>query len=176
MTDNKICVCIVGKSGTGKSTIVNSIPTIDILNSYTTRPPRFPNEKGHIFITEEEYDKLENIIAETKFGKYRYCATKSQIDNSDVYILDKNGVKAIDDNYIGKDNKRDIFVIYVKTKFIERLKRCIKDDGFLKGIKRMLRDIGKFNHMQYIADYVVNNNTYNDFESIRMLLTSLVDV
>lgn len=176
MTGNKICVCIVGKSGTGKSTIVNSIPNINILNSYTTRPRRFPNEKGHTFITDEEYDKLENIIAETKFGKYRYCATKFQIDNSDVYILDKNGVEAIDRNYIGKDNKRDIFVIYITTKFRERFKRCVKDEGYYKGIKRMLRDICKFTHMKYIADYVVNNDTYNDFESIRILLNTLVEM
>lgn len=176
MTGNKICVCIVGKSGTGKSTIVNSIPNINILNSYTTRPKRFSDEKGHTFISNEEYDKLENIIAETKFGNYRYCATKSQIDNSDVYILDKKGVEAIDNNYIGKDNKRDVFVVYIKTKFIERLKRCVKDEGFCKGIKRMLRDIGKFNYMEYIADYVAPNNDYMDFESLRILINKLVEM
>lgn len=176
MSENKICICLVGKSGTGKSTLVNSISGLNILNSYTTRPKRYESEKGHIFINDEDYDKLENIIAETKFGKYRYCATKSQIDSSDVYILDKNGVEAIDNNYIGKDNKRDIFVVYIKTRFKERFKRCVKDEGYYKGIKRMLRDVGKFKYMHYIADYVALNNTKEDFRNLQLLLKTLVDV
>lgn len=176
MSKNKICICLIGKSGTGKSTLVNSITGLNILNSYTTRPKRFENEKGHIFVDDVVYDMLENIVAETKFGNYRYCATKSQIDKADVYILDKKGVEAIDNNYIGKANKRDIFVVYIKTKFLERLKRCIKDEGFHKGIKRMLRDIGKFRYMNYIADYVAPNNTQEDFRSLQLLIKTLVDI
>ena len=43
------CICIVGKSGTGKSTLVNKLKfkyNLTSVESYTTRPPRYENEQG----------------------------------------------------------------------------------------------------------------------------------
>ena len=69
-----------------------------------------------------------------------------------------NGVLALCDNYQGNGNKRDIYVVYFKTNFFIRLKRCIQDNGLFKGVKRMLRDIGQFKGIHKIADYELVNN------------------
>ena len=42
------------------------------LLSYTTRPKRYPEEEGHIFITKsEEVPLLQDIVAETYFDGYK---------------------------------------------------------------------------------------------------------
>ena len=43
---------LVGPSGSGKTTVANWLEkeyNLRQVNSYTTRPPRFSNEPGHIF-------------------------------------------------------------------------------------------------------------------------------
>ena len=72
----KNCYLIVGQSGSGKTTIVNTLEEkygLKSIQSYTTRPKRSENETGHTFISDEEYDKLENIVACTD-----YCKSKIQ--------------------------------------------------------------------------------------------------
>lgn len=91
----KYIYLLVGPSGSGKSTvadILNRKYGWKVVDSYTTRPPRYPDEKGHIFVTQYEFDKLDNRIAYTEFNGYEYCATLDQIEESDVYIIDPAGV------------------------------------------------------------------------------------
>lgn len=166
---DKICFCLVGKSGTGKSTIAAHaalLLNLNILQSYTTRPKRSEDETGHIFVTDNEYSNLTNIVAETTFGKYKYCATKEQIDNADIYIVDKSGIQDIINKYISK-GERQIVVIYIKTNFVIRLLRVIKDDGIIRGIRRLKRDRHKFDNIRQYVDYIVTNNrSYADIDNI----------
>ena len=172
------CICIVGKSGTGKSTLVNKLKfkyDLTSVESYTTRPQRTRNEKGHIFITQKEFYELADKVAVNTFGKYDYCATRSQIDNSDLYVVDVNGVLALFDNYKGNNNNRDICVVYLKTNFFIRLKRCIHDNGLFNGIQRILRDIGQFKGIYKIADYELINNDRIDLIHLTEFIHTLVD-
>ncbi len=105
---------IVGQSGSGKSTMAESLEStygIKIIQSYTTRPKRYDNEKGHIFVSDEEFDNLKDIVAFTEFCGYRYCATAEQIESNDLYIIDPAGVKSIDAFYEGN---KQIKIIYIK--------------------------------------------------------------
>lgn len=143
----KICVCIVGKSCTGKSTLAKYCKEkyeLKMLESYTTRPKREKELEGHTFITDKEFDELNNIVAYGEFGGYRYCATKEQIDNSDLYVVDLQGIKELKEKYIDNENKRRIYVVYIHTSFVKRLIRSIKDNGLINGIKRIQRDKGMF--------------------------------
>ena len=119
-------ICIIGRTASGKDTIANKIINNNFLHvfgngdyeqivSVTTRPKRDTETDGveHIFVTDEVYDKIEDDdkIAETKIGKYRYCATLSQLseDINYVYIIDPKGYLKMRENF----RDINIFTIYV---------------------------------------------------------------
>lgn len=152
---------LVGQSGSGKSTIARMLRQLGYkeLISYTTRKPRYEGEDTHIFITEEEYQKFKQsneIVAYTYFDSHHYFATKQQIYNSDIYVIDPDGVEYL------KEKIKDInFVtIHIKTSFLKRIWRMLKrGDSLIKIIKRIKNDRIKFKDIQ--ADYVVTNDNLN---------------
>lgn len=114
-----------GKSGSGKTTIADILENkfgYEQLKSYTTRPPRYENESGHTFITDEEFDKLQNIIAYTEYNGHRYCATKEQIDEASIYVIDVPGIETLLKKY---DTNRHIEIIYFDTTVKTRIERMV---------------------------------------------------
>lgn len=98
----QILITVAGRNGSGKSLIAKKVAEtlgLNVVKSYATRKPRPEElEKGlencdHIFVSDEEYDKLENITAETKINGARYCTTQEILDNSDIYVIDPKGIK-----------------------------------------------------------------------------------
>lgn len=140
---------IVGKSGTGKSTLANMLVTrchMRQLDSYTTRAPREPGESGHIFITNEQMDVIyatQNVVAETTFDGNRYCATQQQIEDNDIYVVDPSGVNYLAEKYKGQKN---IVVIELDCDDDECLQnRMLARGDTLSSIQsRLENDIKKF--------------------------------
>ena len=96
--DNKFI--IVGKSSVGKDYIANNFMDFGKirLTTYTTRPPRYKEDKTHYFIrTQAEYDAipLNERMLKTNILGAEYFARKSDIADSDVLILDPKGVEEI---------------------------------------------------------------------------------
>jgi guanylate kinase len=95
MNKSDIKILILGRSGTGKTTIaqelVNHLGYTQV-KSYTTRPPRYEGEDSYIFLTQEEADKIGNRIAPAKIGPYEYFATTEQVKDSDIYIIEPVGM------------------------------------------------------------------------------------
>ena len=107
--------------------------------SYTTRPKRYENEIGHTFISDEEYDKLENIIASTVYNGHRYCTTLEQVKNADIYVVDIQGVKTLLDNYNLLNRK--IYVIFFAANVYSRIQRMIERcDSDTAIVGRLLTD------------------------------------
>lgn len=103
---------LTGKSGSGKSTIADELERIyhlKVLRSYTTRPPRV-NDTSHTFVSDEEFNKLADIVAFTNYNGYRYCATADQIDDCDVYVIDPAGVEFLKRNYHGSKRLIDVYI------------------------------------------------------------------
>ena len=116
---------LVGASGSGKTTIAKELDKLDNINviqSYTTRPPREEGEWGHTFIEEYTISQRENNefrfnfrrinslgflnIASSKdmiayFNSYKsghhYFATDDQVvrGKTNIYVVDPEGAKQV---------------------------------------------------------------------------------
>lgn len=124
---NNPLILLVGQSGSGKTTIANYLSFINNYNqvqSYTTRAPRYEGETGHIFITEEEFDNLEEVVAYTEYNGNKYGVTAQMLDETDIYVVDIPGVKTLIENYQNKH--RTIYVFYFKSTVATRIDRMIE--------------------------------------------------
>lgn len=114
-------------------------------------------------MTDDEFDGLNDIVAYGEFGGYRYCATGEQVDHSDIYVIDAQGVKFFKRKYRGT---KIPVVVYLKVPAVQRFKRLIKRDGLRKGLRRWLNDIPHFWKAKEFSDYVVTNSGGHIFSSI----------
>ena len=56
---------IVGCSGSGKTTITERLEQkygLKSIQAYTTRKPRYDGETGHTCVSDEEFDKLADMV------------------------------------------------------------------------------------------------------------------
>lgn len=166
----KILVAIVGESGCGKSTVISRLTELKgfySIDSYTTRPMREENEKGHIFVREEDYEftletvavaeglgKQElvikkngepiNYIAYTKFNGNHYWAQEDQILDTErtsyaLYTVDPYGLDELKKRL--KDTDVKLFSIYLSLPHDERLKRMRqRGDTFYNAVERINHD------------------------------------
>lgn len=114
---------LVGRSASGKSTAQNVLTSIggySSVESYTTRPKRSDYETGHIFINDEQFSKLEEIMAYVNYNGYNYAATKHQIDLADIYVIDPEGIEELLKRY---ETDRKIVAVYFDASVCTRIDR-----------------------------------------------------
>lgn len=131
----------VGKSASGKTTIA------DILSqkyehkqvySYTTRPPRYEGEIGHIFVDENEFNNLGELVAYTEYDGHKYGTTAGQLNECSIYVVDVPGVETLLKTY---QANRSICIIYFDTTVATRIRRMVnRGDSDMKIISRLLQD------------------------------------
>lgn len=150
---NKI-VCIVGESMAGKSFLAEYASwahNMPILASYTDRPKRTHSETGHVFVSPRLFDKIEkdNMIAYTKFGGCRYCATKTQVETDIIYVIDEDGLRELKSKF---SDEYEIISI--------RIRRSLFLRTLLQGVdfERVERDANRFTEDDAYFDYVINND------------------
>ena len=164
---DKYIVLIVGESGSGKSTICDELTKrygLKQVESYTTRPRRSEDEDGHTFISDEEFKELEGICAYTYFDRHRYCATKEQIDDSDLYIIDPYGVRYFMEKYNGR---KIPMVVYIHAdKRIRRKRMAKRGDKEYKIRQRLENDESAFANVDEYAMHRYNNVEEGDVEKI----------
>src|SRR5690606_5799352 len=100
-----VVVCLVGPSGVGKTSVAYALQEeygYNVIESYTTRPPRYEGEKGHTFINifdeleeswihpSEPFERLiggyNNVIAYNKYNDYEYWATREQYQDKGISL------------------------------------------------------------------------------------------
>ena len=163
---NKPLFLLVGKSASGKTTIANMLEAdgYNQIQSYTTRLPRYENEPGHVFITNEEYDKLENIMASTVYNGNCYCTTLDQIKAADLYVVDCNGVRTLLDNY--EQINRPIHIILFEANTYCRIQRMLeRGDSDTQIVGRLLVD-EEHNWYEQLKETICEHNVKVPIHSI----------
>ena len=96
---------LIGASGSGKSTVARYLCEqygLRQIDSYTTRPPRYRGESGQIFITDEEFDQLQDFVGYTLYNGHRYGATAERISydadmfpysGADLYLTNADSLR-----------------------------------------------------------------------------------
>lgn len=105
---------IVGRSGSGKDTLVGAFEKLGLssIKSYTTRPPRNSTDTGHIFIKDKDVEIYPNKIATATINGYMYFATREQVDNHDLYVINPDAIPELIKNIPDVQ----INIIYIMTK------------------------------------------------------------
>lgn len=164
---DKYIVLIVGKSGSGKSTICDRLTEqygLKQVKSYTTRPRRGDGDNSHIFVNDAEFAKLENKCAYTRYDNHKYCATTEQVDNADLYIIDVDGVEYFLSHY---DGRKIPMVVYIETSRDVRKARMIqRGDAEYKVMNRLRYDKTHFDNADEYAIKTYQNETEEDLDKI----------
>lgn len=137
----KTIITVAGRTAAGKSLIAKKLADklgLKVLQSYTTRQPRpdeiaDPEHSDHIFISDEEFDKLTDIAAETEINGVRYCTTMEKLNECDFYVIDPEGINYLKDKH-GSDFRIVQFYIYTdeeirKERFKKRGKNAVDFDN-----------------------------------------------
>lgn len=130
----------IGKSASGKTTLANILEQKyghKQVSSYTTRPPRYEGEIGHIFVSNQEFDNLGELAAYTEYNGNRYGTTFKQLEECDIYVIDIDGTETL----LQKDINRPICIIYFDTTVHTRIMRMVdRGDSDSAIISRLLQD------------------------------------
>lgn len=179
-------ILLVGESGSGKSTIEKRLAEnygLKLLKSYTTRDKRTPTEDTHVFIDKYIFEKgvdlaggidefKEQTVAYTFFDDNHYYATQEQVEQSDIYTIDPDGVEWFKSHYTGEKNA---IVIYICTNEHIRYARMCADRGEKAAQERINHDRDKFANAPFIADIVIANNGCTN-EHINSIAEAIYDI
>lgn len=179
-------ILLVGESGSGKSTIEKRLVEdygLKPLKSYTTRDKRTPTEDTHIFIDKYIFEKgvdlaggidefKEQTVAYTFFDDNHYYSTQEQVEQSDIYTIDPDGVEWFKSHYTGEKNA---IVIYICTNEHIRYARMCCDRGEKAAQERIAHDRAKFADAPRIADIVISNNGVGE-GFIKSIAESIYDI
>lgn len=156
--------CIVGASGSGKSSLLEQLVT-PVLISHTTRKKRKSEIEGkdYYFVSEQEFKKL-NFIEEVTFAGRRYGLSHKEVHNKlknnreVTVIVDIEGYEQLKELY----SDQVVIMFYINSSPWQCFKRMYKDRGFTSAAKRVIRDIykGVWSN-KYTADIVIENNNFN---------------
>ena len=172
--------CIIGRTGSGKSTITNQVAknlNLKVLKSYTTRtmrPTETEDNADHIFISHDEVEQHRNeMVAYTERVGYCSFATVSQVAESDFYVINPEGYRELSHNLKGMDV--DLIAIYVTTPYMEGIKRA-KLRGDFESWKRNYvnenKEFTEFEHSGKVRYRVLNNGTID--EAVKKM-TSIIE-
>lgn len=157
------CIYIIcGKSGVGKTTIVNNLSSRYSLKKmflYSTRPQR-NIENGKVFITDEDIVKLKNIVVDFTFNNYRYLGVLSNIEESDIFDMAPSGIVQIKSSKLIKKKIKVIYVDAPDCIRIERMRNRGETEDFIA--EREVYEKNEFRHFQDIVDFNIENINLED--------------
>ena len=174
-----ILYLIVGRTASGKDSLIKMMTekyNLKTLSSYTTRPKRPGETNEHIFITPDEVSQyIDDIAAYTKIGEYEYFATKTQCLESDLYVIDPNGIKFLKERI--KDVKDlDLHIIYISADYETRKVRALnkRKDNVIDFEKRCIAEEDQFIDFECEQAWdkrIVNIDIHRAFNELEKYIT-----
>jgi guanylate kinase len=161
---------LMGYSGSGKTEIAKELEKYgyNVLQSYTTRQPRYEGEYGHIFCNVEDYEvfkKNGQIAAYSLIEGNHYFSTLEQFHLNDkpiIYVCDPDGINDLKERIVNIE----FITIYIKVDKHTRWRRMIsRGDDVVKVMSRVAQDGEKFKKKRY--DYQVAN--YNFKKAVNII-------
>lgn len=157
-------IIVVGKSGTGKSSLVDTLCMkrgYNNIKSYTTRKPRV-NDYTHHFISKDEliqYQQNDLIYSQDYLFDNIYFTTKKDIDSHHFYITSPKSAIELQDKLGGLGYK--LLTIYFECDEETRIDRLIKrGDNYQSILNRMEEEKHIFKDFHYDKK-IDTNNTFN---------------
>jgi len=157
--NQKFIILLCGRSGSGKTTVAEKLEELygwTSVQSYTDRAMRSPDEKGHIFVTETRFDLIppEEMVAYTEFDGHRYCATRGQVDDNEIYVIDPVGVRTFFQKYNG--SKTVLTVVLNASSSLAKRRMKKRGDSKKKIRNRIANDEVSFDGVELLGDLVVD--------------------
>ena len=160
MSNHKL-FCIMGETASGKDTLTKKLcedTGMKAIVSYTTRPRRTNEGDTHIFVDDSVYEQMkDNLAAYTEINGFRYWTTIEQIYDNDIYIIDPNGLKTLEN--LGLEDI-DICSIYINVPLEVRLERALyRGDSVEDFFSRNKSEMRQFIQMKAAGgfDYAISN-------------------
>lgn len=175
--------CIVGKSGAGKSTYLDSLMKDDRIKElnfkelkyHTTRSKRTPEEDTYYFTTMEEYEKdIQNVVEARSYKKYDeevvYYTTKDDLNPTGC-----NGLicaASVNQALAYYDNIPNVYIINIEVDTKERLlrliNRCKTETECYEVCRRIIEEDSEYSKL-FERDFGNGNminidNNYNHIE------------
>lgn len=170
---NKIIVCLVGKSGSGKDTLAQRLATCNNWNnvvSCTTRPKREYEEEGksYYFLTNEEFaQKVLNgdMIEATYFNTWHYGTMKSSlVDGVNVGVWNPEGYDCLRET-VKYDKDIKLFAYWLqcrdKTRLLRQLNRE-EDPDVHEIVRRFGTDEEDFAWLENDDIEILYNDSWDD--------------
>lgn len=181
--DEHVLLCVIGRSASGKDTLVQKLcerTGLKQIISYTTRERRVNEGDTHIFINDEQYQYMEDenqIAAFTQIGQYKYCCTVKQLYENDIYVIDPAGVKHLRE--LNLPNLR-LVTVYINVPDSVREYRALnlRGDDKIKWRVRNRNESEQFRQMLRDADfdYAVQNLNFPRAYSVLRWIATVEDV
>lgn len=176
--NTKPLIALLGVSGSGKTTVANKLAKKGYVSvkSYTTRPIRIDDENdisSHTFIDPSEVENYRNdIVASATYNDYFYFATRTQLNESDIYIVEKEGLKQLRENY----HDKPIIAIYLDVPSEIAAKRMEKrGDSDEKIMERLQCDEQAFIGVKEQCDYILQNTTQENCYDICAFISMIME-
>lgn len=132
--------CLVGPSGSGKSTVAKALSNdYNVIQSYTTRPPREPGEWGHTFVESYPHEHVPKTIAYNNFHGYKYWATEDQVKGKTIYVIEPAG-----DSMLRALGRFPVVTIFLFVNSTIAFGRMVNTRGYEKTVDRIKHDCDVF--------------------------------
>ena len=169
-------IILIGKTASGKDTIANELCKrygYKLAKSHTTRPKRNREGETHYFISEEKYAKYnpEERLAETTINGYHYFLTPEIIEESDIIIVEPEGLDALINYFI-----YEVFLIfYIDASKKNRKKAYEKRGSHISFEERTEAENKRFQDFDHTLQVLEHYFNHFNKESLNDIVESIYE-